>query len=132
MRCVPYWPRVAVRLSAPLVAALLAGGASACDSTTITASATPQIARAVRMTVQRACHSATRLQDGRVLVVGGFKVEELYLTSAELYDPATHAFVETGYTAAPRTCHSATLLQDGKALIASAYDGALRVTEQTW
>src|SRR5262245_51313447 len=107
MRCVPYWPRVAVRLSAPLMALLLAGGASACDSTTATTSATPQIAQAARMTVQRACHSATRLRDGRVLVVGGFKVEELYLTSAELYDPATHAFVETGHTAVAHTCHSA-------------------------
>jgi hypothetical protein len=118
MRCVPYRPRAATRLSALLLAALLSVGALACDSTAATTSATPQIAQAARMTVERACHSATRLQDGKVLVVGGFKVEELYLTSAELYDPATHAFVETGHTAAPHTCHSATLLQDGKVLIA--------------
>jgi hypothetical protein len=84
------------------------------------------------MTVQRACHSATRLRDGRVLVVGGFKVEELYLTSAELYDPATHAFVETGHTAAAHTCHSATLLQDGKVLIAGGGYGQPQQTAELY
>jgi hypothetical protein len=132
MRCVSYWPRATTRLSALLLAALLSIGALACDSTAATTSATPQIAQAARMTVQRACHSATRLQDGRVLVVGGFKVEELYLTSAELYDPATHAFVETGHAAAPHTCHSATLLQDGKVLIAGGGYGQSQQTAELY
>ncbi|HSJ42003.1 MAG TPA: kelch repeat-containing protein, partial [Xanthobacteraceae bacterium] len=42
----------------------------------------------------RASHTATRLADGRVLVVGGYRVQRLSgfriaLTSAEIYDPAT-------------------------------------------
>jgi hypothetical protein len=84
------------------------------------------------MTVQRACHTATRLQDGRALIVGGFKVEELYLTSAEIYDPATHAFVETGHTAVAHTCHSATLLPNGKVLIAGGGYGQPRQTAELY
>jgi hypothetical protein len=70
------------------------------------------------MTIQRASHTATRLQNGNVLVIGGFKADGIFLTSAELYDPATQAFVETGHTAAPHTSHTATLLPNGKVLVA--------------
>jgi hypothetical protein len=122
----------ATRLGALLLIGLLAVGALACDSTAATMSATPQIAQAARMTVQRACHSATRLQDGRVLMVGGFKVEELYLSSAELYDPAKHAFVETGRTAAPHTCHSATLLPNGKVLVVGGGYGQPQQTAELY
>jgi Kelch motif/Galactose oxidase, central domain len=127
MRCILNWRGATSRLSALLLIGLLAGGALACAPTEATAptTATPtlapgsagRIAPAAQMTVQRACHTATRLRDGKVLVVGGFKVEGLFLASAELYDPATHAFVETGHTAVAHTCHSTTLLPDGKVLV---------------
>ena len=70
----------------------------------------------------RAGHSATLLSNGKVLIVGGGSPANspsaAVATSAELYDPATDGFTETGSTtAARRGGHSATLLRDGRVLV---------------
>ena len=46
------------------------------------------------MTSPRAFHQATRLQDGRVLITGGYANAQLTppLQTAELYDPSTRTF----------------------------------------
>lgn len=70
------------------------------------------------MSTPRTSHTATRLQDGRVLVVGG--ITNPYPTatsSAEIYDPATGVFSPVGGMAVARRDHTATLLQDGTVLI---------------
>jgi hypothetical protein len=74
------------------------------------------------MTVARSDHTATRLTDGRVLIVGGGSSTEL-LTSAELYDPASGKFSPAGSMADPREWHTATLLLDGRVLIAGGDPG---------
>jgi hypothetical protein len=61
--------------------------------------------------------TATLLQDGKVLVVGGSDATNASLASAELYDPETGTFSETGAMSSVRSLHTATLLQDGKVLI---------------
>jgi hypothetical protein len=66
------------------------------------------------MTAPRRSHTATRLHDGNILIVGGCTGT----TSAELYDPASHTFTPTGSMTAVRCLHSATLLADGRVLIA--------------
>jgi len=88
------------------------------------------------MTSARESHTATLLNDGKVLVVGGDAREVLRycgppfhctrhvpLASAELFDPASGSFAGTGNMVAPRTLHAATLLGDGKVLVTGGDSG---------
>ena len=70
------------------------------------------------MIVGRSKHTATTLRDGRVLIAGGYDADQVPLSSAELYDPATDSFSLTGAMAVGRGLHTATLLADGRVLIA--------------
>jgi N-acetylneuraminic acid mutarotase len=64
----------------------------------------------------RSNHTATLLQNGKVLVAGGYG--SAALASAELYDPATNLWSFTGPLANVRFQHTATLLANGKVLVA--------------
>ncbi len=75
------------------------------------------------MSARRAVHTATLLPSGKVLVAGGVFVSSpglpgVFLSSAELYDPAVGAWSPTGSLATPRAVHTATLLRNGKVLVA--------------
>jgi WD40 repeat protein len=79
------------------------------------------------MTSERAAHTATRLQDGRVLIAGGFREEgtsEIAIASAEIFDPQANTFTPTSDMNEPRDGHTATLLPlaDGKVLIAGGWN----------
>lgn len=71
----------------------------------------------------RSQHSATVLDNGRVLVVGGLGetspelVSESYLNSAEIYNPTTGTFSPVQEMAIGRAGHTATLLEDDRILI---------------
>jgi hypothetical protein len=74
-------------------------------------------------------HTATLLQTGKVLVVGGYMPrfhqgfsQPISLSSAELYDPAAGTWSNTGNLNASRDSHTATLLPDGEVLVAGGYD----------
>jgi hypothetical protein len=70
------------------------------------------------MAVGRFLHTATLLQNGKVLVVGGALTSTSDpVANAELYDPATGVFTMTGAMTTAREQHTATLLADGKVLI---------------
>lgn len=78
------------------------------------------------MAEHRASHTATRLADGRILIAGGFHKDtdgysQVYLHSAELYDPATRKFSPTGNLIYGRAGHTATLLNNGMVLIAGGF-----------
>src|SRR5262245_31067956 len=58
--------------------------------------------------------TATRLLDGRVLIVGG--------SPAEIYNPPTGTFSPAGNLNVARVVHTATLLSNGKVLIVGGLD----------
>jgi hypothetical protein len=70
--------------------------------------------------VARAEHTATLLQNGKVLIAGGqLAIPPIAAaTSAELYDPVAGTFTLAGNMNAPRSNHTATLLNNGRVLIA--------------
>ncbi len=78
-------------------------------------------------------HTATLLQDGRVLVLGGYAQDpncliifgfslicgeyEYLRASAEVWDPETSTFSEAGQMFQPRAGHTATVRADGRLFI---------------
>src|SRR5262245_61598434 len=93
-------------------------------------SATANAVDGSSMTIERRGHTATRLSDGRVLIVGGETANGI-LNQSEIYDPAIPTFAATGNLNAARADHSATLLSDGRVLIAGGRNsaGAINTTE---
>jgi N-acetylneuraminic acid mutarotase len=71
---------------------------------------------AASMASIRGFPTATTLQNGKVLVTGGYSGSS-YHASAEVYDPATGTWSTTAPMSSPRGYHTATLLQDGKVLV---------------
>ena len=76
------------------------------------------------MIAPRADHTATLLNDGKVLITGGDLLISMngrlvpsVLSSAELYNPATGTFAATGSMSTARAGHTATLLSNGRVLI---------------
>lgn len=99
------------------------------SSTEIWDPATGQWTPASPLSSARFEHTATMLEDGRVLVVGGLGARDggstvSPLDSAELFDPSAGIFVATGRTAEGRTNHAAVRLPDGSVLVAGGAGGA--------
>lgn len=64
-------------------------------------------------------HTATLLDDGRVLMAGGFSDDWSMevVARAELYDPATGLWTEVGGLSDPRAWHTANLLANGRVMV---------------
>ena len=78
--------------------------------------------------------TATTLQDGRVLIVGGWRTDTdgnpVLPAAGELYDPTTGTFEPTpGLLATPRYGHTATLLADGRVLIVGGSGADFNATQ---
>jgi hypothetical protein len=84
---------------------------------------TGKVIPAPNMHERRASHSSTLLPDGRVLIAGGMVENGVFLSSAEIYDPANGAFTSTGGMGSPRVSHTATLLASAKVLVAGGWAG---------
>jgi WD40 repeat protein len=62
-----------------------------------------------------------RLNNGKVLVPGGFSSSFGTIRASELYDPKTGSFSTTGRMNAARELHTGTLLPDGKVLVTGGF-----------
>jgi len=80
--------------------------------------ATGTFARIDDMADPRGGHTATLLNDGRVLIAGGYS-----LANTLLYDPSTGKFSPSGNMVTWRFNHTATLLSDGRVLMAGGQGG---------
>src|SRR6266542_3892573 len=77
-----------------------------------------------RMITNRAEHTATLLASGEVLLAGGVasSYDQPFLSSAEVYDPATGSFGSAGAMTIVRYKHAAALLPDGRVLVIGGSD----------
>src|SRR4051812_19693074 len=73
----------------------------------------------------RSSPTATRLQNGKVLVVGGLVTTAA--TSAELYDPAANTWTAAAPMTTARFSHTATLLPNGKVLVVGGSNGTATI-----
>ena len=70
------------------------------------------------MSVGRWSHSATLLDDGRVLIVGGKERPYGSVPSTEIFDPTNNSWSSAGNTLKPRgEGHTAILLNNGQVLV---------------
>lgn len=72
---------------------------------------------AAPMAMARSLHTATLLQSGKVLVVGGESDGGNPILNAELYDPVANSWSFAGSLTNARKRHTATLLPDGTVLV---------------
>jgi WD40 repeat protein len=83
----------------------------------------------------RQFHTATLLSNGKVLVAGGGTYGGIFVNptaTAELYDPATGTWSDTGSLITARFFHTATLLPNGKVLVVGGNDPAMTVTAELY
>lgn len=92
---------------------------------------------AASMATDRALHTSTKLQDGRVLVVGGYDGLKA-LTTIEIYDPTTNTWTAPSASKVlntARAMHTSSLLSSGNVLILGTYfqtSGTISKTTEIW
>jgi hypothetical protein len=107
-----------------LVAGGLAGGTTGIGTAEIFDPASGTFSLTGSLNTARGAHTGTLLTDGTVLIAGGFNVNVTpndILASAEIYNPSSSTFTNTGSLIANRWQHAATLLNDGSVLIAGGF-----------
>ncbi|WP_158620000.1 Kelch repeat-containing protein [Corallococcus sicarius] len=84
------------------------------------------------MVTGRRHHTATLLNNGKVLVAGGNQTVSLTsipVQLSELYDPVTGSWTSSGSMVEVRNYHTATKLNDGRVLVVGGYEGATMTAE---
>jgi len=112
MKPIPFPPVAAICAMALITALVLHAEANSFAGTA--AMATP-----------RANHTATLLQDGKVLVAGGYfndTTGNIYPTTVQIFDPQTGTWAATGNMRHGRAHHTATRLPNGKVLVVGGYN----------
>ncbi len=75
----------------------------------------------IMLQTPRALHTATRLLNGKILIVGGTQASDAHLSSVELFDPIAGTSSPVASLHTPRHGHTATLLPDGRVLVVGGY-----------
>jgi hypothetical protein len=93
-------------------------------------SAFSQIVGIGQLNVERRSHTATLLENGKVLIVGGDNQNGI-VSQAEIFDPVSQVSALAAALITPRTDHSATRLSDGRVLVIGGRDqiASLQSTE---
>jgi hypothetical protein len=118
---------IGIQPSESVPVAVVSDGAPASGSPTLTP-VQVSFAQAGNLTVERDTSTATRLLDGRVLIVGGYTEQPkgtVWNATAELFDPSTSTFAATGSMSVARDGNTATLLKDGRVLVAGGTNGTI-------
>ena len=79
------------------------------------------VLRGPDLRIARAGHTATRLADGRILLVGGTQAPDVFLADVDIFDPVTGSTSQAAPLHKARTGHSATLLPNGRVLVIGGY-----------
>jgi N-acetylneuraminic acid mutarotase len=91
----------------------------------VTSTPPPEITvEGITLPFPRAHHTATRLADGKILLVGGSRGPDEHLTTVEIYNPDNESITQAASLHTARHDHSATLLQDGRVLVIGGYNSA--------
>src|SRR5262245_14830947 len=106
--------------AAVLVVSSLCFGAAALP--VLARPSTAQVLASASLNDARAGHTATTLEDGTILIVGGENRSGV-LDSAEIFDPAASSSISTGSMLSRRVDHTATLLSDGRVLVTGGRRG---------
>jgi subtilisin family serine protease len=101
---------------------LVAGGSTASGQVEIYDPATEQWSPTASLNAGRSGHSLTLLDDGRVLAVGGSFYnsqisQTVYLTTTEIYSPATGLWTFSGPLDVGRAEHKAVRMHDGRVIV---------------
>jgi hypothetical protein len=94
----------------------------------------PETSSFIRVGDMRQPHylpTMTRLRDGTVLVIGGWRMQGplvVGMQDAEIFEPFADRFVSAGPTHVARLENTATMLPDGEVLVAGGIDGGGNIT----
>jgi hypothetical protein len=121
--------------SLSLTIGLCVAGALMLSAATLATAATPSTTRIGDLRFARSDHSATRLPDGRILVVGGTRIDtgrdvRVPVLTAELVDPITGTATPAGRLPRTMSGHTAILLPHRRVLLVGGAAGRSKCTKQ--
>ncbi len=124
--------RLSIALACGAIALLLtyAGCLDPCTMCTSSTSSSTVFTPGGPLKISRGLHTATLLDGGQVLIVGG--IGSTVLSSAELYTPESASFSFTSQMNEPRVGQTATLIAGGNVLIAGGRDVTVSQTAEIY